>query len=81
MVSPSVTLTRATSLVRWRQLHHLPYDNPVGRGLAPAVAYATTNLGHFVGAIHESPVYRTVKGVSVGLKPVTPIPCLQAKLD
>ena len=24
--------------------------------ISPAVAYATTNLGHFVGAIHESPV-------------------------
>ena len=57
--SPSVTLTRATSLDRWRLLHHLPYYNPVGRGLAPAVVYATTNLGRFVGAIISRPFILT----------------------
>ena len=55
------------------------FHNPVGRGLAPAVAYDTTNLGHLVGAIHESPVYRAVKGVGVGIQVVCPIPCLRAR--
>ena len=38
----------------------MPYDNPVGRWLAAAVVYVTTNLGRFVGAIHESPVITIV---------------------
>ena len=35
---------------------HKPYSFTVGRGLAPAVVYASTCFGRFVGAIHESPV-------------------------
>ena len=48
------------------------FHNPVGRWLAAAAVYATTNLGRFVGAIHESPVYRVVKQFGVGLKVVKP---------
>ena len=53
------------------------YVKSVGRWLAAAVVYTTVNFGHFVGAIHESPVnawsYNLYENIFVIVKLLPPL--------